>query len=189
MELSGCNRRFSNIKASASMMLMARAKELQKTDPTVIGLAGGEPDFPTPDRICMEAVRCLSQGETHYSASNGIPELRSRIRKKLAEENGILCQDDEIFIMPGGKFAIYAAVTALLNEGEEVMILNPAWVSYEPIVLSAGGVPVNVALDYQKTMRLPGRCWRLRLRRAPVCSLSTIPITPPDVCYPVRRRM
>lgn len=150
MEVFDYNRRLGSIKPSASLMLMTKAKEMQKNDPTVIGLAGGEPDFPTPDRICMEAVRCLAQGDTHYAIGAGIPELRSRIRKKLAEDNGIRCQADDILIMPGGKYAIYAAVNALLNEGDEVIILNPAWVSYEPIVLSAGGVPVNAALDYRK---------------------------------------
>lgn len=154
MESIGYNKRISNIKPSASMMLMSRAKEMQKTDPTVIGLAGGEPDFPTPDRICMEAVRCFAQGDTHYSAGAGIPELRERIRKKLEEDNGIRCRADDILITPGGKYAIYAAVNALLNEGEEVIILDPAWVSYEPIVFSAGGVPVHVLLDYRQSYEI-----------------------------------
>ena len=154
MESIACNKRFGSMKPSASMALTARARELQKTDPTIIGLAGGEPDFPTPDRICMEAVRYLSQGYTHYCAVTGIPELRSRIQKKLEDDNCIRCQADDILIMPGGKFAIYAAVNALLNEGEEVILLNPAWVSYEPIILSAGAVPVNVPLDYRKNYEI-----------------------------------
>lgn len=148
------NKRISGMVPSASLALMSRAKEMQKTDATVIGLAGGEPDFPTPDRICMEAIRYLSSGYTHYVLGPGIPELRNAIQKKLLEDNNIRCAAEDILITPGGKNAVYLAVNALLNEGDEVMILNPAWVSYEPIVLSAGGIPVNVKLDYRQNYRI-----------------------------------
>lgn len=149
-----CNERITRMRPSASLTLMLRAKEMQKTDTGVIGLAGGEPDFPTPDRICMEAVRHLAEGYTHYVIGPGLPELRSALQKKLAEENDIHCSADDILITPGGKNAIYLAVNALLNEGDEVMILNPAWVSYEPIVLSAGGAAVNVKLDHRQHYRI-----------------------------------
>lgn len=81
------NHRIESMKPSASMVLMARAKEMQKTDPTVIGLAGGEPDFATPDRISMAAIRSLTEGYTHYVVGPGLPELRQAIQKKLREEN------------------------------------------------------------------------------------------------------
>ena len=70
------NHRIESMRPSASMVLMAKAKELQKQDPTVIGLAGGEPDFSTPDRISMAAIRSLSEGYTHYVVGPGLPELR-----------------------------------------------------------------------------------------------------------------
>lgn len=149
METTICNERLTRMKPSASLVLMTRAKEMQKKDPSVIGLAGGEPDFPTPDRICMEAVRRMAQGDTHYAIGAGIPELRERLQKKLLEDNGIQCSANDIIVTPGGKYAIYVAINALLNEGDEVIILNPAWVSYEPIVISAGGVPINVQLDHK----------------------------------------
>ena len=75
------NHRIESMRPSASMVLMAKAKELQKQDPTVIGLAGGEPDFSTPDRISMAAIRSLSEGYTHYVVGPGLPELRAAIRK------------------------------------------------------------------------------------------------------------
>ena len=78
------NHRIESMRPSASMVLMAKAKELQKQDPTVIGLAGGEPDFSTPDRISMAAIRSLSEGYTHYVVGPGLPELRAAIRKKPA---------------------------------------------------------------------------------------------------------
>ncbi len=148
------NRKLELMKPSASMALMARAKEMQKTDPGVIGLAGGEPDFPTPARITEAAIRSLREGNTHYTVGPGIPELRAAIAKKLREENSVVCDEDCILITPGGKNAIYLAVHAVLNEGDEAVILDPSWVSYEPIVLSAGGVPVRVKLDYREDYRL-----------------------------------
>lgn len=135
------NHRIESMRPSASMVLMAKAKELQKQDPTVIGLAGGEPDFSTPDRISMAAIRSLSEGYTHYVVGPGLPELRAAIRKKLLEENGIDWDENCILVTPGGKNAIYLAVQALLNEGDEAIVLDPAWVSYEPIIQAAGASP------------------------------------------------
>ena len=148
------NHRIESMRPSASMVLMAKAKELQKQDPTVIGLAGGEPDFSTPDRISMAAIRSLSEGYTHYVVGPGLPELRAAIRKKLLEENGIDWDENCILVTPGGKNAIYLAVQALLNEGDEAIVLDPAWVSYEPIIQAAGGVTVTVQLDHAKAYTL-----------------------------------
>ncbi|MBQ9535312.1 MAG: pyridoxal phosphate-dependent aminotransferase [Clostridia bacterium] len=148
------NHRLDQMKPSASLVFMTRAKEMQKTDPSVISLAGGEPDFATPDRISMAAIRSLSEGYTHYVVGPGIPELRAGIAKKLREENGIICDEDRIMVTPGGKNAIYLVIHAILNDGDEAIILNPAWVSYEPIILAAGGVPVHAKLDYKTDYRI-----------------------------------
>ncbi|MCF0137211.1 MAG: pyridoxal phosphate-dependent aminotransferase [Oscillospiraceae bacterium] len=148
------NNRIEQMLPSASMTLMARAKEMQKKDPTVIGLAGGEPDFATPDRVSMAAIRSLVEGDTHYAVGPGLPELRAAICKKLRGDNGIFCDENRILVTPGGKNAIYLAVHAVLNEGDEVIILDPSWVSYEPIVQSAGGNTVRVKLDYRENYRI-----------------------------------
>lgn len=144
------------MRPSASMVLIGRAKEMQKTDPEVIGLAGGEPDFTTPDRISMAAIRSLTEGNTHYVVGPGIPALRKAIAQKLREENGIDADENGILVTPGGKNAIYLAVSAVLNPGagDEVIILDPAWVSYLPIVQAAGGVPVPVKLRHENQYRI-----------------------------------
>jgi aspartate aminotransferase len=148
------NHSIENMKPSASLVLMKRAKEMQKTDPTVIGLAGGEPDFTTPGRISLAAIRSLTEGNTHYVVGPGIPELRHAIAEKLRNENCIDCDENCVLLTPGGKNAIYLAVCAILNPGEECMILDPSWVSYEPIVQAARGVPVKVKLDYRNDYRI-----------------------------------
>lgn len=148
------NKRLDAMKPSASLQFMTRAKEMQKEDPTVIGLAGGEPDFDTPASISLAAIRSLTEGNTHYVIGPGILPLRQHIAQKLERENGIHASADSILVTPGGKNAIYLAINAVLNEGDEAILLAPAWVSYEPIILAAGGVPVTAKLDYRNGYRI-----------------------------------
>lgn len=151
-DLLNCN--ISALQPSASMQFMAKAKQMQAEGLDVINLAGGEPDFDTPAPVTEEACRQLKNGFTHYVAGQGLPELQNRIARKLREENGAVYQDSEILVTPGGKIAVYLAVRTLVNPGDAVLLLNPAWVSYAPIIRSAGGVPVPVPLSYSNGYRL-----------------------------------
>ena len=148
------NHILEQMQPSASMQLMARAKAMQEKDPGVIGLAGGEPDFPTPARICMAAMRGLTEGDTHYTPAPGIPALREAIAEKLRRENGIDADAARVLVTPGGKNAIYTAVCAILDPGDEALVLDPSWVSYAPIVSAAQGAPVRVKLHAAARYRL-----------------------------------
>ena len=143
------NRDIASLPASASMVLMDKARTMKAEGIDVISLAGGEPDFDTPAPALLKGIQGLTNGHTHYAAGRGIPVLRKRIAKKLREENGITCTPDEILVTPGGKAAIYVAIRTLINPGEEVLIPDPSWVSYGPIVLAAAGVPVHVPLTFE----------------------------------------
>ena len=107
----------------------------------------------------MAAIRSLSEGYTHYVVGPGLPELRAAIAKKLREENGLEYDENCILVTPGGKNAIYLAVQAILNEGDEVLVLDPAWVSYEPIVQAAGGDRRDARRPFS---RHPPACGRRR---------------------------
>ncbi len=148
------NKRLNIIKPSASVALMARAKEMQAIDPSVISLAGGEPDFDTPKKITDAAIKALQNGDTHYRIGPGILELREAIEEKLKKENRIICNKDNIIVTPGGKNAVYLAINAIIEYGDEVVILDPAWVSYEPIVVAAGGKAVHIKLDYKENYKI-----------------------------------
>lgn len=143
------NSRIDGLAPSASLLLMDKAKEMSAQGVDVISLAGGEPDFTTPKPVIEAAQKSLGEGNTHYVAGRGILPLRKRIARKLREENGIHCCEDNILLTPGGKMGIFSAILALLNPGEEVMILDPSWLSYAPMVTACAGVPVNVALDFE----------------------------------------
>lgn len=144
------NEVLQTIPPSASLNLMAKVRDLKEKGEDIIGLAGGEPDFDTPDKIRFRGMQSIAEGNTHYAVGIGVLPLRERIAQKLREENGIECEASQIVVTPGGKYAIYLAVRALINSGEKVMILNPAWVSYAPIVQAAGGIPVHVTLKYEE---------------------------------------
>jgi aspartate aminotransferase len=148
------NRIISEIEPSRSVTLMAKAKEMQKSDPSVINLSGGEPDFATPEKICQEVAKALREGDTHYSDFRGNADLRKRISEKLLEDNEIACTADDILITPGGKYAVYLAVRALINPGDEAIWLTPGWVSYPSIVQASGGMPVAVHLDHKDAYRV-----------------------------------
>lgn len=138
------NEKISHVKGSASAGLMEKVQIMKSQGKNIVSLAGGEPNFDTPEKIRQAAIKALNEGKTHYAVGPGIIKLRERIAKKLREENDIECNADQIIVTPGGKFAIYLAVRAMINAGDEVMILEPAWVSYGPIVEVSNGVPVYV---------------------------------------------
>ena len=148
------NRNVTGLAPSASIEFMAKAKQMQEQGLDVINLAGGEPDFDTPAPSVEEACRQMRAGFTHYVVGQGLPELRTRIVRKLQEENGVTYTDNEIIITPGGKNAIYLAISTLVNPGDEVMYLDPAWVSYVPMIQANGGVAVPVVLSYDNDYRI-----------------------------------
>ena len=138
--------KISGIAASATIEISNRAKLMQREGIDVISLSIGEPDFDTPQHIKQACIDALNRNETHYAPSNGIPELISAIAEKIRKENGFFCRDEEVIVTCGAKDAIYDAMEAVLNPGDEVVILDPSWVSYEPCVRIAGGKPVHHAL-------------------------------------------
>ena len=109
----------AELKPSASVELMEKAKLMKSQGIDVISLAGGEPNFDTPARISCAAIKGLLDGNTHYVTAAGLLPLRERIAEALYEENGITCAAENILVTPGGKFAIYAAVRTLLCPEDE----------------------------------------------------------------------
>ena len=142
------NREIAALQPSASIALMDKARAMKAQGMDVISLAGGEPDFDTPEVAAQAGIRGILRGKTHYTAGRGIPTLRERLAKKLRDENGICCGASSVLVTPGAKAAIYCAVRTLVNPGDEVMILDPSWVSYESIVQAASATAVHVPLSF-----------------------------------------
>jgi len=135
------SRRLNGIEESATIKMVQLAMHLQDEGKEVLNFSLGEPDFKTPEHICEAAKKALDLGYTHYTSSAGITKLREEIAKKVREENKVEVQADEVIVTPGGKQAIFEVMMSVLDEGDEGILLDPAWVSFEPVVKLAGGKP------------------------------------------------
>jgi len=137
----------SGIASSATLEIADRAKAMIREGIDVISLSIGEPDFDTPAPIRKACCEALLKGETHYAPSRGIPELLKAIAGKIEAENHFPCSPDQVIATAGAKHAIAMAMEACLNPGDEVILLDPAWVSYEPCVQLAGGRVVHCKVN------------------------------------------
>ncbi|MDG5760085.1 pyridoxal phosphate-dependent aminotransferase [Natronococcus sp. A-GB1] len=147
--------RLTRVEPSATLAISALATELENDGEDVVDLSVGEPDFPTPENVVEAGKDAMDAGHTGYTTSAGILELREAISEKLAED-GLEHGTDEIIVTPGAKQALYEIVQALIAEGDEVVLLDPAWVSYEAMVKMAGGSLSRVDLSEHEFQLEPG---------------------------------
>ncbi|WP_265111115.1 pyridoxal phosphate-dependent aminotransferase [Halosolutus halophilus] len=138
--------RVTRVEPSATLAISALATELENEGADVVDLSVGEPDFPTPENIVQAGKDAMDAGHTGYTTSAGILDLREAIADKLAAD-GLDHTTDEIIVTPGAKQALYEIVQALIEDGDEVVLLDPAWVSYEAMVKMAGGDLTRVDLS------------------------------------------
>jgi len=135
------NRRIAALKGSATLAADARATEMRATGIDVIPLAAGEPDFDTPERIKDAARRALAEGKTKYTPVSGVAELKAAIRHKLKRDNGLDYDLPEIIATAGAKAAEANVIATLFDEGDEVIIPTPLWVSFSAMVALSGATP------------------------------------------------
>lgn len=147
-------KRLETIKPSPTLAVTAKAQELTRKGINIISLATGEPDFDTPENIKLAAIKGIKNGATKYTSVSGTPELRQAVCDKFRQENGLSYALDEVIVGTGGKQVIYNLFMATINEGDEVIIPVPYWVSYPDMVLLAGGTPVAVSSDMQSRFRV-----------------------------------
>jgi len=136
--------RLSKVKPSATLAITAKAAELRASGKNIISLSVGEPDFETPKAARDAGIKAIEDGFTRYTAVPGIPELRAEVAAKFKRDNGLDYKPENILVSTGGKQCIYNLLMALINEGDEVIIPAPYWVSYPDMVLLAEGEPVMI---------------------------------------------
>jgi aspartate aminotransferase len=139
----------------AIIRMAQKSRDLRAKGMDVVSLTVGEPDFDTPDHIQQEATAAMKAGFTHYSPVQGIPELRAALSRKLKAENNLDYAAAEISVTNGAKQAIANAVLSLIDQGDEVIMLAPFWVSYEITVRFAGGTPVVLAATVDEDYKVP----------------------------------
>ncbi len=138
------SKRVNRIKPSPTLAVTARAAAMRAAGRDVIGLGAGEPDFDTPDHIKQAAIEAIQAGMTKYTPVDGIPALKQAVVEKFRRDNGLDYQADQVLVSCGGKQSFYNLAQALLDDGDEVIIPAPYWVSYPDMALLAGGQPVIV---------------------------------------------
>jgi len=138
--------RLTRVEPSATIAISNLAAELEASGIDVVDLSVGEPDFATPEPIVEAAEAAMEAGHTGYAPSNGIPALRESIAEKLRGQ-GQPYEADQIIVTPGGKMGLYETFQAVVDDGDEVILFDPAWVSYEAMAKMAGGVPTRIDLS------------------------------------------
>jgi aspartate aminotransferase len=142
------------VKPSPTIAVTNKAAEMKAAGHDVIGLGAGEPDFDTPQHIKDAAVVAIAMGKTKYTAVDGIAELKQAICAKFKRDNDLDYTPAQVSVSSGGKQVLYNALMATLNEGDEVIIPAPYWVSYPDMVLLAGGTPVIAQASLQTGFKL-----------------------------------
>jgi aspartate aminotransferase len=145
--------RLNDVGFSATLKSKEIINKLKQAGEEVLAFNLGEPDFDTPTPIVDAAISALHSGFTHYTSSLGIPELREAVAVKSRSENNIPCGPEHVIILPC-KFGLFTAIQATINSGDEVILPDPGWVSYIPMINLAQGKPVNVRTYNEDEFRL-----------------------------------
>jgi aspartate aminotransferase len=142
------------IQPSATLAMTTRVNELKAQGIDVIGLGAGEPDFDTPEYVQEAAIAAIRGGKTRYTNVDGTPELKAAIAAKFQRDNGLTYAANQISVNVGGKHTLFNALVATVQQGDEVIVPAPYWVSYPDIVQFAGGTPVFIAAGADQNYKI-----------------------------------
>ena len=146
--------RVQKIKPSATLAVSDKAKQLKAQGVKIVSMGSGEPDFDTPVNIQKAAIQAIGAGETRYTAVDGTPQLKKAICEKFKRENGLDYSVNEVMVSSGGKQVFYNLCQTILNNGDEVIIPTPYWVSYPDIVLLADATPVFIEAELEQEFKI-----------------------------------
>ncbi|MBX2988620.1 MAG: pyridoxal phosphate-dependent aminotransferase [Bdellovibrionaceae bacterium] len=177
------SKRAANLKASPTLALVAKAKELQAQGHDVISLTVGEPDWPTLPVAAEAGIEAIRQGFTKYTAASGTVELRQALAAKYKSELGQDYSPAEIMVGPGAKFVIFSALQVLCDPGDEVILHTPYWVSYPTMIELAGGVPKIVECGAKENYKIGAEALEAAITPRTKAFLFCSPSNPTGVMY------
>ncbi|RLE10083.1 aspartate aminotransferase [Candidatus Aerophobetes bacterium] len=148
------SKRVRSISPSPTLAITAEAKKMKAQGIDVVGFGAGEPDFDTPDHIKEAAKKALDRGFTKYTPASGMRELKEAVCRKLKEENGLEYEPDQVLISCGAKHSIFNAILALCDEGDEVILPSPYWVSYPEMIKLAQAKPVIIKTTQENNFKI-----------------------------------
>lgn len=152
--MSRLSNRVNRVKPSLTLVISAKAAELKRAGKDIISLGAGEPDFDTPDHIKAAGISAIQNGQTRYTPVDGTPELKEAVIEKFKRDNNLTYGMDQILVSSGGKQSFYNLCQGLLNDGDEVVIPAPYWVSYPDMALLAGGEPIIVEASIEQGFKI-----------------------------------
>ena len=177
------SKRISNTKTSATIAMSMKARELTLQGKDIISLSAGEPDFDTPRNIKDAAIESINSGNTKYTPVDGMLTLKESIVKKFKNENNLEYTPDQIIVSTGCKQSIYNLCQATLDEGDEVLIPSPYWVSYPEIVKLSDAVPVFVETNSETDFKVTGKMLEDNITKRTKMILLNSPSNPSGFIY------
>lgn len=181
--------RLSLIKPSMTLAITAKAAALKAAGQDVIGLGAGEPDFDTPNFIKIAAIKALERGETKYTNVEGTPALRKAIAQKFLKDNNITYDPAEIIVSCGAKHVLFNALMATIDEGDEVIIPAPYWVSYPDMTLVFGGVPKIINTKEETHFKITPESLEQAITKHTKWLILNSPSNPTGMCYTEKELM
>jgi aspartate aminotransferase len=171
------------VKPSATLAITAKANTLRAQGINVINFSAGEPDYDTPEHIKAAAIAALQQGFTKYTPVGGIDELKEAICAKLQRENNVQYTKEQIIVSCGGKHSFYNLAQALLDEGDEVIIPAPYWVSFPPMVELARGKPVIISTSEEEGFKVRPEALQQAITPKTIAVVINSPSNPTGSAY------
>lgn len=175
--------RVDKIKPSPTLAITAKAQALKAGGRDIIGFGAGEPDFDTPDHIKQAAIRALDAGFTKYTPVGGIDELKDAISAKLSRDNHLTYGRSQIFVSCGAKHSLFNLAQVLFEEGDEVLIPAPYWVSYPDIVVLSGATPVIIPTREAEGFKMTPENLRSHMTARTKAIIINSPSNPAGVAY------
>jgi aspartate aminotransferase len=177
------SKRAQTVSPSETLAISAKAKELKRQGKSVISLSAGEPDFKTPEHICNAAIQAINDGFHGYTMNIGTPELRKNIANKLQRDNNLSYDPSQIVCTNGAKQALGFSMLSMVDEGDEVIIPTPFWVSYPQMVKVAGATPVTVRTSFENNYRITAKQLESAITEKTKALILCTPSNPTGTCY------
>lgn len=177
------SKRAKNLKPSPTLAINAKAKAMQAQGIHVISFGAGEPDFDTPENIKAAAVKAIEEGFTKYTPVGGIDELKDAIIRKFQRDNGLTYKRSQILVSCGGKHSFYNLAQAMFDQGEEVLIPAPYWVSYPPMVELADATPVILKTKEENDFKIKPETLKKAITKKTKAIIINSPSNPTGSAY------
>lgn len=177
------SKRAQSVAPSETLKISAKAKELARQGKSIVSLSAGEPDFKTPEHICKAAIEAIRNGFHGYTMNTGTPELREAIANKLKRDNGLSYNPGQIVVSNGAKQSLGFSMLAMLDEGDEIIIPAPYWVSYPEMAKLAGATPVTVRTSFESNYKMTPEQLEEAITDKTKALILCSPSNPTGTCY------